>query len=142
MSPSECKIANTASYHRLSAAIRGYHLSMFAWRRASHEGRAHSPIISLACSAGLFSILCLATVVAPAQTQPPSNGFVGSAACKTCHADVWAGFYKNPHYQSVAAGDRPPEQTGCESCHGPGQDHIAAKGGKATIKHAFSLMPP
>jgi len=84
----------------------------------------------------------LLSSAAMAQTPPAAAGFVGSNACNTCHADVWSTFYKNPHYQSLAAGDRPPAETGCESCHGPGQAHVAARGGKATIAHAFSIMQP
>src|SRR5580698_4524119 len=84
----------------------------------------------------------LAAAAAFAQTPAPTNGFVGSNACKTCHADIWSTFYRNPHYQALAAGDRPPDQTGCESCHGPAQDHVAAHGGKTTIPRAFSLMDP
>ncbi len=78
-----------------------------------------------------------------AQTQPPSpsSGFVGSNVCRTCHPDVWANFYKNPHYQSVASGKEAPERTGCESCHGPGKAHVEARGGKATIV-AFSELQP
>ena len=66
--------------------------------------------------------------------QLAAADYVGSAACKTCHADVWFNFYKNPHYKSVA--------TGCEGCHGPGKAHVEAGGGKATIPRAFSLMEP
>ena len=50
--------------------------------------------------------------------------------------------YKNPHYKSIAAGNLPPAITGCEGCHGPGQAHVKAGGGKTTIPRAFSLMPP
>ena len=75
--------------------------------------------------------------------KPPpdasSSPYVGSAVCKTCHPDVWASFYKNPHYKSIASGTEPPEQTGCESCHGPGKAHVEARGGKATII-AFSEL--
>jgi DmsE family decaheme c-type cytochrome len=85
-------------------------------------------------------------VVAVAQGQPPPaappSGYVGSNACKTCHADVWLNFYKNPHFKSVASGKEPAERTGCEGCHGPGAAHIAAGGGKATIGRAFSLLSP
>ena len=90
----------------------------------------------------------LTTTVALAQTQtsmPPAavavTGYVGSNACKTCHADMWMNFYKNPHFKSVASGKELPEKTGCEGCHGPGQKHIEARGGKTTIPRAFSLMP-
>jgi len=64
-----------------------------------------------------------------AAAQTP-NKFVGGDACKVCHSDVWFNFYKNPHFK-----------TGCEGCHGPGGNHVAAHGGKATIR-AFSAMGP
>src|ERR1035437_8509727 len=78
------------------------------------------------------------------QGPPPAagSGFVGSNACKTCHADVWMNFYKNPHYKSIASGKEPEEKTGCEGCHGPARKHVEARGGKTTIQRAFSLMQP
>src|ERR1019366_4706777 len=82
-------------------------------------------------------LLLLVTIAAAAQTQ-----FTGSNACKTCHADVWMNFYKNPHYKSIASGKEPAEKTGCEGCHGPAQKHLEALGGKTTIPRAFSLMTP
>ncbi|HTS31689.1 MAG TPA: DmsE family decaheme c-type cytochrome [Bryobacteraceae bacterium] len=77
-----------------------------------------------------------------AKTSSPGGGFVGSEACKTCHANIWLNFYKNPHYKSIASGKEPAERTGCEGCHGPAQAHVAAGGGKTTIPHAFSRMEP
>jgi DmsE family decaheme c-type cytochrome len=71
-----------------------------------------------------------------------AGGYVGSAVCKTCHADIWLNFYKNPHYRSIASGKEPPQSTGCEGCHGPAQGHVEARGGKKTIPRAFSLMGP
>ena len=79
----------------------------------------------------------------PAGAPPPAaSGYVGSNACKTCHADIWLNFYKNAHFKSIAMGDQPPERTGCEGCHGPAKAHIEARGGKTTIPRAFSLMTP
>src|SRR5260370_30228096 len=91
----------------------------------------------------ILPILLLALpVCALAQTAPkPENKFVGSTVCKTCHPDVWLNFNKNPHFKSVAYGHEAPDKTGCEGCHGPGGDHVAAGGGKPTIR-AFSLMSP
>lgn len=74
--------------------------------------------------------------------QAPNASYIGSEACRTCHADVWQNFFKNPHYKSVASGKEPQQSTGCEGCHGPGQAHVAAGGGKNTIPRAFSLMKP
>lgn len=67
--------------------------------------------------------------------------YLGSTVCKTCHPDVWANFYRNPHFKSIASGKETPENTGCESCHGPGKAHVDAHGGKATIV-AFSELGP
>ena len=99
-----------------------------------------------------FLLLLLLTAGATVQGQPsPSSaqtgtaagsGYLGSDVCKTCHADVWFNFYKNPHYKSIASGKEPPEHTGCEGCHGPGKAHVEARGGKTTIPRAFSLMAP
>jgi DmsE family decaheme c-type cytochrome len=68
-----------------------------------------------------------------------TNKYVGGDVCKTCHPNVWLNFSKNPHFKSIASGKEPADKTGCEGCHGPGGDHVAARGGKATIR-AFSLM--
>jgi len=93
----------------------------------------------------LFLFLFAAALGMAQNAAAPATGgssqFVGSDVCKTCHVDVWANFYKNPHFKSLAAGDAPPEKTGCESCHGPGKAHVEARGGKTTIPRAFSLMP-
>jgi DmsE family decaheme c-type cytochrome len=84
----------------------------------------------------------------PAAAAQPSGGggYVGSDVCKTCHPNVWATFFKNPHYKLLAnapspSGDKNEPRPGCESCHGPGQAHVAARGGKETIV-AFSQLKP
>ena len=79
---------------------------------------------------------------ATAPLNATAGGYVGGNVCKTCHPNITVSFYKNPHYKSVASGKEPPERTGCEGCHGPGKAHVEAQGGKSTIPHAFSLMPP
>jgi DmsE family decaheme c-type cytochrome len=77
----------------------------------------------------------------PEKPSADANKFVGSTTCRTCHPDVWLTFNRNPHFKSIASGKEPPEKTGCEGCHGPGGNHVAARGGKATIR-AFSLYTP
>src|SRR5689334_17926207 len=99
--------------------------------------RAGLPVI-------LLLFLLVSGGIAQRRTAAPASaaGYVGSNACRTCHADVWQHFFKNPHYKSIASGKEPPERTGCEGCHGPAQAHVEARGGKTTIPHAFPLMEP
>jgi DmsE family decaheme c-type cytochrome len=70
------------------------------------------------------------------------NHYVGSQVCKTCHADIWLNFYKNPHYKSIASGKETPAHTGCEGCHGPAGDHVTDGGGYTTIKVFSGFTPP
>ena len=79
----------------------------------------------------------LAAAAAGAQTAP--NAYIGSAECKDCHSDIWRTFNANPHFKSIASGKETPEDTGCEGCHGPGDRHMQAAGGKETIV-AFSNL--
>ncbi len=93
--------------------------------------------------AGGTALLAAPQAAAP---TPVNNHYVGSNSCKKCHPDIWSTFYKNPHYKSLVhandaqAGDN-IEPAGCETCHGPGGNHVAAGGGKATIV-AFSALSP
>ena len=74
-------------------------------------------------------------------SSPAANQFVGSAACNGCHTELSNSFYKNPHNKSVVSGKEPPENTGCEGCHGPGNNHIESFGARGTIV-SFTKMPP
>ncbi len=85
-------------------------------------------------------IFLLALVSALAASGAETKGYVGSDKCKTCHADVAFNFYKNPHSRIRPTSKDPQEAVACESCHGPGESHVAAGGGKATIV-AFSQLP-
>jgi DmsE family decaheme c-type cytochrome len=85
-----------------------------------------------------FLALC---VLAPVPSLAAGD-YVGSNVCKTCHADIWAPFYRNPHFKGLASGKEAPENTGCESCHGPGKAHVEAGGGADTIPRAFSRLTP
>jgi len=89
--------------------------------------------------------LALAVLLVPVAfaqtTSPGANAYAGSALCGTCHADLAQAFYKNPHYKSIASGKETPDKTGCEGCHGPWKNHIAAGRSAAAIR-VFSQMTP
>jgi DmsE family decaheme c-type cytochrome len=89
----------------------------------------------------MFGLRVIFTLALLAPSTALAADYVGSNVCRTCHPDIWANFYRNPHYKSLASGQEAPENTGCEGCHGPGQAHVQARGGKASIV-AFSQLAP
>jgi DmsE family decaheme c-type cytochrome len=78
------------------------------------------------------------TKAAPVKaTQDPSQ-YIGSDNCKTCHEDLPSkGFYSKfeatPHWKTMLEKRRGPDYVGCEACHGPGAEHMAAGGDKSKI---------
>jgi DmsE family decaheme c-type cytochrome len=76
-----------------------------------------------------------------AQPLADRGAFVGSDACTPCHPNIANEFHRNPHFQSVALGNQPPEATGCEGCHGPGEAHIKGLGDKTKITLFPELAP-
>lgn len=100
----------------------------------------------------------------------PEGDTVGSAACKRCHEAEHTQWAASPHGAAMAslapaeatdvacvrchatpkrtgppatevAGFRVDESVGCESCHGPGADHVAAEGGTDNIQGLGESCP-
>jgi len=75
---------------------------------------------------------------APARAKSADGGYVGSQVCITCHED------QNRRFKNTVMGKvmmlnphSPEEARGCEACHGPGQAHVEAGGGKDNIPIRF-----
>lgn len=64
-----------------------------------------------------------------ARAADAAGKYAGSEACMSCHEDVYKKqFEATPHFQTTKKDGR-----GCESCHGPGAEHVAAGGDKTKI---------
>jgi len=88
----------------------------------------------------LTAICCLSSREARTQNLVPSRanlpaGYAGSESCKECHADLYKNLGTTPHWKiafdkrdhgAAAAGQ-------CESCHGPGSEHVNSGGDPAKI---------
>jgi DmsE family decaheme c-type cytochrome len=58
-----------------------------------------------------------------------ASQYVGSETCKGCHEEIYKqGFEGTPHFKTTLKGEQ-----GCESCHGPGAEHVAGGGDKTKI---------
>jgi DmsE family decaheme c-type cytochrome len=74
----------------------------------------------------------------PAAAKPPArqkdlSKYVGSDVCQSCHDEVYKKFETTPHWKTMTDKRAGPDKQGCESCHGPGADHVEAGGDKAKI---------
>jgi DmsE family decaheme c-type cytochrome len=59
--------------------------------------------------------------------------FVGEETCLGCHEDQRRGYHGSPH-QRTADRRTPAAQRGCESCHGPGSQHIEDPSGSPLVR--------
>jgi DmsE family decaheme c-type cytochrome len=61
--------------------------------------------------------------------------YVGSDTCTACHEDIYKNhFEKTPHFKTTLQ-----DGHGCESCHGPGSEHVAGGGDVSKIV-SFSTL--
>jgi DmsE family decaheme c-type cytochrome len=62
--------------------------------------------------------------------------YAGSEACKDCHEAYYKGFAKSIHGKKAVPGN-PVNRDGCESCHGPGAQHVEKGGGRGVAIFVF-----
>jgi DmsE family decaheme c-type cytochrome len=68
--------------------------------------------------------------LARAEEPAAAPAYAGSDTCAACHPDQAESHGKTAHGRVLDAPDRAPAESGCEACHGPGQAHVDAGGGK------------
>jgi DmsE family decaheme c-type cytochrome len=82
-----------------------------------------------------------ASILPPPVAQDPAGqgGYAGEAACLECHEDQGKSLHGTPHARALNP-RTPSAGQSCESCHGPGKQHIDA-GGEGFILNPVRMKP-
>ncbi len=78
----------------------------------------------------VMGIFLLDLLPLPNSAAQEKSEFVGSELCEACHEDIFKNFRATPHAKLLGDEQVSPERWGCEACHGPGEAHVNAGGGK------------
>jgi DmsE family decaheme c-type cytochrome len=79
----------------------------------------------------LTSVAMVLLAASPAAAQD-GNGYVGAEVCASCHEDMIESYSHTIHSKVLNEQNAPSAlaKKGCEACHGPGQAHVEAGGGR------------
>jgi DmsE family decaheme c-type cytochrome len=87
----------------------------------------------------IFFVLSLVFIARNNAQNSVAGGsqFVGSEVCKDCHEAQYNKFMGSVHGKKAIPGN-PVNNQECETCHGPGDQHVEKGGGRGVAIFAFS----
>ncbi|HMJ91304.1 MAG TPA: cytochrome c3 family protein [Candidatus Acidoferrum sp.] len=96
-------------------------------RRLRHYALLVAGVVFIA-----FVIVACSTLERRIAAPPdiPGAKFVGNQTCYDCHTNYVRAFAFSPHARLHTITAQMPDNSGCESCHGPGSLHVAGGGGR------------
>ena len=117
------------------------------WKRLNIRRESESKLKRVSLLAAGWLLVALVCLPVRAQDTTPSpnkvasapakpdtaSGYLGSEVCQTCHAEIYTGWEKSPHWKTTLSSKGDLSHQGCESCHGPGAAHVAGGGDKTKI---------
>jgi len=112
---------------RLNSNVFRFVLVLFIWLFAT------AAAVFLQAQAGTDSQKQDSAASSTKAASSDASDYVGAETCKTCHADIYNGWAKTAHFQTMLDTKGGPSHQGCEGCHGPGAAHVAGGGDKTKI---------
>jgi DmsE family decaheme c-type cytochrome len=73
--------------------------------------------------------------------EPTASPYVGADTCKVCHEDIFNALQKSRHWNNVLKTKDGAEAHSCETCHGPGAEHVNSGGDKSKIFNFKEATP-
>jgi DmsE family decaheme c-type cytochrome len=106
------------------------------WRTGGTLAAAAAVAFVLFAVAGTTATTTAAQATPAASAATPAAGYAGEDTCLTCHEGQ---SMKGTAHGRAYNENSPAAAQGCESCHGPGQEHAEAGGDKSKIKNPSKM---